>query len=129
MIDLNELEQGDTVVFRDGQKATVNYVCDNGYDGIKVYFFMIGIYNEPFQFNDDYHKNGVIKFHDEIGLDIVQIIKKPKQWTDEDMLAACQLGIDTQLNDVFSLQCSVINFNEWLRKRKESKDDRNNTTS
>jgi hypothetical protein len=100
-VDLSELKAGDSVVFRSGEKALVNYIRASDYEGFKIYFFMIGN-GLPISFSDDYYKSGIIQFSDESDNDIVDIIHNVKKWTDEDMkIAFCRWHSVTPSDDKF----------------------------
>lgn len=115
-IDISTLEQGDTVVFRDGQKALVNHICDNGYDGLKLYMFVVCDSNkQPLQFEDDYQDDGQVQFHNTHENDIIEIIKNPKRWTDDDIKAAFN-GAILQIH-----KQNYVDFELWREQYKESK--------
>lgn len=117
-IDLSTLEQGDTVVFRDGQKAIVNHISDNFVGGFSVHFSYTSTLN--YQRNNDYLQNGETQFSFNTDNDIVEIIKNPKRWTDEDMKESFIMGYShiSEHNE----DCDYEKFaNDWLQQYKERK--------
>lgn len=86
-IDLSTLEQGDEVIFRGGQKAVINQLTkqlDN--DGVTIDFF---VYDHSSSLTDFYLvENGKLVNERNNYYDIIEVIKNPRRWTDEDMKAA-----------------------------------------
>lgn len=112
-IDISALEQGDTVVFRDGKRANVAHVNKRDYDTVLHLGFKNGTVSKI-----RYRFHGIAMYCGE-NYDIIEIIKNTKQWTDKDMAAACQLGIDVESN--YRLKGCVIDFKKWLQQYKERK--------
>lgn len=114
-VDLSTLEQGDTVIFRDGQKALVNHVIECSSDYFTVFLFMIDR-GRPIHIERDYRKDGVCTAFT-YNPQIVEIIKNPKQWSNSDMKAAFNEGIRQSIN--LYQQNGKVGISEWLEQYKQ----------
>jgi len=99
-VDLSELKASDSVVFRSGEQALVNHICENDYDGFKIYFFMINV-GLPISFSDDYYKSGIIQFSNESDNDIIEIIHNINEELKNAIEAALFLNTDYKLRELF----------------------------
>lgn len=86
-VDLSTLEQGDTVVFRDGKQANVAHVNKRNYDVVLHLGFRNGTVSKI-----RYSFFGQTMYYNE-NYTIDRIIKNPKRWTDEDMKLAFEYGL------------------------------------
>lgn len=113
-VDLSTLEQGDTVVFKGGQKAIVNHVIECSIDYFTVFLFMINN-GRPIHIERDYTKNGAcVAFT--YNPEIIKIIKNQKRWGDSDMKAAFLGGNEYAV-------WHGLNCNDWLEQYRVFKNE------
>lgn len=102
MIDLSDLEVGDSVKYG-SSKCLVCYIKANG-----AFSYHVVLFNKVSRSQTSYHY-GLDGKNQRGGVDIVEIIKNPKRWTDDDMKNAAIKGME---------QCCESVFNDWLEQYK-----------
>jgi len=108
MVDLNDLEAGDSVLY--GKSRAKCLVCK--VDKLGAFRFLVVLFNTKTTAQTSYHYDldGKNKHG---GADIEEIIENPKRWTDEDLLNA--------LGNGSSGKWDINNCEEWLDEYKESR--------
>lgn len=121
MIDLSGLQSGDSVLRGKGKtKCTVNKVKK-----IDAFSFLVILFNNVShtQTSSRYSKTGE---NESGGVDIVEIIKNPKQWTDEDMKEAYAEGAASASGRTKSYYLQMYAgswaiFSDWLNQYKANR--------
>jgi len=111
MIDLSNLEAGDTAKIGCG---TVCFVTLSKHFIDDIFTVSADPQKEGYHFFTGlFHKNGVSKVASNIpSNNIIEIIKNPKRWTDEDMIKAF---IASSWNEI---SCDPLTAEQWLEQYK-----------
>jgi len=115
MVDLNDLEAGDSVKVKGGGDNLFNVLAiakNPSFEQWRVYLFNLEFIS-LIQTNVFYNKGGDTQLFSEDDFSIIEIIKSPKRWTDDDMKEAFHHWQSRKTTD--------DDFYKWLEKYKANR--------